>query len=405
MLTAASAPDDDWTRALGRALDGRSKADLLRTRRVVDGPQGPRIRLGGREYLNFCSNDYLGLANHPALREALARASAEFGVGSGASHLITGHGRCHEALEAALARFVRRDRALLFSTGYMANLGTLSALVSRGDAVFADRLVHASLIDGALLSRARLKRYAHGDAAHLDALLAKSAARRKLVVTDGVFSMDGDIAPLAELVPVCARHGAWLLVDDAHGLGVLGRDGGGVLSTFGLGSEEVAILVGTLGKAFGSFGAFVAGHRVLTETLIQQARPYIYTTAPPPGVAAATRAALELVQKEPWRRQRLRELVARFRSGAARLGLPLPDHETPIQPLVLGQPAAVLKASAALASHGIHVAAIRPPTVPRGAARLRFTFSAGHSDEDLDRLLAALEACVTAQPALFRPGQ
>ena len=405
MLTAASAPDDDWTRALGRALDGRSKADLLRTRRVVDGPQGPRIRLGGREYLNFCSNDYLGLANHPALREALARASAQFGVGSGASHLITGHGRCHEALETALARFVRRDRALLFSTGYMANLGTLSALVSRGDAVFADRLVHASLIDGALLSRARLKRYAHGDAAHLDRLLAKSAARRKLVVTDGVFSMDGDIAPLAELAPVCARHGAWLLVDDAHGLGVLGRDGGGVLSTFGLGSAEVPVLIGTLGKAFGTFGAFVAGHRVLTETLIQRARPYIYTTAPPPGVAAATRAALELVQKEPWRRQRLRELVARFRSGAARLGLPLPDHETPIQPLVLGQPAAVLKASAVLASHGIHVAAIRPPTVPRGAARLRFTFSAGHSDEDLDRLLAALEACVTAQPALFRPGQ
>lgn len=405
MFTAANAPGDDWTHALARELDGRSNAGLLRTRRVVDGPQGPRIRLGGREYLNFCSNDYLGLANHSALREALARASEEFGVGSGASHLITGHGRCHDALETALARFVRRERALLFSTGYMANLGTISALVSRGDAVFADRLVHASLIDGALLSRARLKRYAHGDAAHLDRLLAKTAARRKLVVTDGVFSMDGDIAPLPELASVCARHGAWLLVDDAHGLGVLGADGGGVLSAFGLGSAEVPVLIGTLGKAFGTFGAFVAGDRVLIETLIQRARPYIYTTAPPAGVAAATRAALELVQKESWRRRRLGALVARFRSHAAGLGLPLPDHETPIQPLVLGQPAAVLEASTALASRGIHVAAIRPPTVPRGAARLRFTFSAGHSDADLDRLLAALEACEAAQPALFRPGQ
>lgn len=402
-MTAAQAPAKAWNRSLAAELDARAKDRLLRRRRVVDGPQGPRLKFGGREYLNFCSNDYLGLANHPALREALGRASEAFGVGSGASHLVTGHARVHEELESALARFVRRERALLFSTGYMANLGAISALMSRGDAVFADRLVHASLIDGAVLSRARLKRFAHGDAAQLDALLARSTARRKLVVTDGVFSMDGDVAPLPELVTVCARHGAWLLVDDAHGLGVLAEDGGGVASVFGTGSEQVPVLVGTLGKAFGTFGAFVAGDAVLVETLIQHARPYIYTTAIPPGVAAATLTALDRVRGDGWRRQRLRALVRRFRRGVAALGLSLPDHENPIQPLVLGRPEAVLEASALLASRGIEVAAIRPPTVPRGTSRLRFTFSAGHSDEDVDRLLSVLETCVASHPALFGP--
>ncbi|HEY5701293.1 MAG TPA: 8-amino-7-oxononanoate synthase, partial [Gammaproteobacteria bacterium] len=324
------------------------------------------------------------------------------GVGSGASHLITGHTRTHEALEAALAEFVGRQRALLFSTGYMANLGTIAALVARGDAVFADRLVHASLIDGALLSRARVHRFPHCDTARLDALLGRSSARRKLVITDGVFSMDGDIAPLPELASVCARHGAWLMVDDAHGLGVLGEDGGGVLSAFSLSAAEVPVLVGTLGKAFGTFGAFVAGDAPLIETLIQQARPYIYTTALPASVAAATLAALDLVRQEPWRRQHLRALVARFRRAATNLGLSLCTHDTPIQPVVLGASSAVVAASEALAAQGIHVAAIRPPTVPRGAARLRFTFSAEHLEEDVDRLLAALEVCMAAQPHLFR---
>ncbi|MDX1512176.1 MAG: 8-amino-7-oxononanoate synthase [Gammaproteobacteria bacterium] len=383
-------------------MRARADGQLARTRLIVEGPQGPRLRIGGRDLLSFCSNDYLGLANHPRVREALARAAADFGVGAGASHLVTGHTRWHEELEIALARFVGRERALLFSTGYMANIGTVSALLSRGDEVFADRLVHASLLDGARLSGARLRRYAHADPERLDDLLSRDpGASRRLVLTDGVFSMDGDLAPLPELAAVCARRGAWLMVDDAHGLGVLGDRGGGCVAQFGLGTAEVPILVGTLGKAFGTFGAFVAGDAPLVETLIQRARSYIYTTALPASVAAATLAALALVEAESWRREQLRNLVARFRRGAHALGLRLPPHENPIQPLVLGSAPAALAASRSLLDRGIHVAAIRPPTVPEGTARLRFSFSAAHGEEDIDRLLEALAACRADEPVLF----
>lgn len=379
-----------WRRVLAAELERHRGRDLYRRRVLLEGPQRPEARIDGSLRLSFCSNDYLGLAAHPSVTEALTRSARESGVGSGASHLVTGHHRAHQALEEALAAFCGRERALLFSTGYMTNLGTISALVQRHDAVFADRLVHASLLDGALLSRAKLYRYPHADPDALDAQLRVNPARRKLVITDGVFSMDGDMAPLPELARICARHGAWLMVDDAHGLGVLGDSGRGCVEHFGLASEAVPVLVGTLGKAFGTFGAFVAGDAVLVETLVQKARPYIYTTALPPAVAEATRAALEIVASERWRRGHLESLVSRFRQGAADLGLPLVNSPTPIQPLILGAAGAAVKASQSLEEKGIHVTAIRPPTVPKGQARLRVTFSAAHTHAQVDRLLIAL---------------
>ncbi len=375
---------------LHTALEQLKRDSLYRTRRVVEGAQGPEIIADGRQLLSFCSNDYLGLANHPELIRALQSGAQQYGVGSGAAHLVSGHSTAHHALEEELAAFVQRPRALLFSTGYMANLGVVTALRGRGDTVFEDRLNHASLIDAGLLSGARLLRYAHGDAGALAARLASSDAQRKLVASDGVFSMDGDLAPLPALVETCAHHNAVLMIDDAHGLGVLGRHGAGVLEHFGLGMTEVPILMGTLGKAFGSFGAFVAGSADLIETLIQRARSYIYTTATPPALAEATRAALRLVQSEGWRRERLVELVARFRAGATQLGLPLTPSVTPIQPLIIGTAARAVQLSQALHERGILIGAIRPPTVPEGTARLRITFSAAHSDAQVDRLLDTL---------------
>ena len=377
---------------LERQLAARRDAGRLRRRRIVDSPTGVEVTVEGRQLLNFASNDYLGLAGHPEVRAALARGAEHWGVGSGAAHLITGHQRPHHALEEELAAFTGRPRALLFSTGYMANLGVAVALLGRGDSVFEDRLNHASLIDAGILSRARLRRYAHADPADLDTRLGQTESGSKLVLTDGVFSMDGDVAPLAELAAVCDRHDAWLMVDDAHGLGVLGEDGRGSLAAAGLGCEAVPILMGTLGKAFGSFGAFVAGSEDLIEWLIQAARSYVYTTALPAAVAEATRAALRLAQAESWRREKLAALVARFRAGAAQLGLPLMASETPIQPLVLGEPERVMAVSARLEAAGLLVGAIRPPTVPEGTARLRITFSAGHDEAHVDRLLAALES-------------
>lgn len=364
---------------------------LYRARRVVDGPQGPVLTLDGREYLAFGSNDYLGLANHPRVIQALCRAADRYGVGSGAAHLVTGHSREHHALEEELAEFTDRPRALLFSTGYMANLGVIAALSGRGDTVFEDRLNHASLLDGARLSGARLVRYAHADPAALDRRLADRGAGERLVVTDGVFSMDGDLAPLPALARSARDHGAWLAVDDAHGFGVLGREGRGSLDHFGLGMDDVPVVVGTLGKAFGTGGAFVAGSEDLIETLIQTARTYIFTTAAPPALAAATRTSLRLARAEDWRRERLRSLVARFRAGAAQLGLSLLDSPTPIQPLLVGEAQRALAQSEALRQRGILIQAIRPPTVPAGTARLRITFSAAHSESQVDRLLAALE--------------
>lgn len=375
---------------LDRALDGLRAAHLYRRRRVIDGPQQPRTVVNDRALLSFCSNDYLGLANHPQVIKALRDGAERWGVGSGAAHLVNGHSRAHQRLEEELAELTRRPRALLFSTGYMANLGVITALAGRGDRVLEDRLNHASLIDGALLSRATLRRYPHGDPSALARMLDGGDTR--LIATDGVFSMDGDLAPLPELALIARDAGAWLLVDDAHGLGVLGREGRGSLDRFALDADAVPILMGTLGKALGTFGAFVAGSEALIETLIQRARPYIYTTATPPALAEATRVALTIARRDEWRRERLRELVRRFRAGASQLGFPLADSRTPIQPLIAGSAERAIDWSAALERAGILVAAIRPPTVPEGSARLRISFSAAHEEADVDLLLDALDA-------------
>ena len=372
--------------------------ERLRRRRVVEArPRGSaRVRVEGRELLAFCSNDYLGLADHPDVIAACVAAACEWGVGSGASHLVSGHCSEHHALEEELAAYVGRPRALLFSTGYMANLAVVATLLERGDRVFEDRLNHASLLDAGLASGARFSRYPHSDIAALRSRLARGADSRAMVVTDGVFSMDGDVAPLRELASACRESGAWLFVDDAHGFGVLGPGGRGSVEAAGLDAQDVPILMGTLGKACGTFGAFVAGSGDLVETLLQRARTYIYTTALPPSVAAATRASLRLMQAESWRRAKVLDHVARFRREALRLRLPLMDSSTPIQPLLLGTEAAALAASDTLLAAGIWVPAIRPPTVPAGTSRLRITFSAAHTDADVDRLLAALATRVPA---------
>jgi 8-amino-7-oxononanoate synthase len=383
-------------RDLKAALAQREAAHLYRRRQVVDGPQGPWVTVDGVRYLNFCANDYLGLAADPRIAEAFKRGVDRYGTGAGAAHLVTGHSAAHHALEQELAAFTGRERALLFSTGYMANLGAVTALCGAGDAVFEDRLNHASLLDAGLLSRARLVRFAHADTAALETKLADSRAAAKLVVTDGVFSMDGDIAPLPALVAAAQRHGGWLLVDDAHGLGVVGPGGRGSVALHGLDATQVPVLVGTLGKGFGTFGAFVAGSADLIETLIQQARSYIYTTAMPAAVAEATRASLAIVQAEQWRRDRLGELIGYFRAGAAQLGLELMPSETPIQPLRVGDAERALALAAALKRRGLLISAIRPPTVPEGTARLRITLSAAHALADLDRLLEALAAVTAA---------
>jgi 8-amino-7-oxononanoate synthase len=376
---------------LGRALRQRRADGLYRSRHVTEGAQGPELIVDGRRLLAFCSNDYLGLAADPRLAEAMNRGVARYGVGSGAAHLISGHSKAHHALEEELAAFTGRERALLFSTGYMANLGVISALLGRSDSVFEDRLNHASLIDGGLLSRARLKRYPHSDVGALAGQLEAVACGRRLVASDGVFSMDGDVAPIAGLASVCTAGDAWLMIDDAHGIGVTGPGGQGSVAAAGLGQEEVPILMGTLGKALGTSGAFVAGSQELVETLIQQARSYIYTTAMPPAVAEATRASLRIVAQEEWRRERLQGLVARFRHGAQKIGLDLMDSQTPIQPVMLGSTERANRWSEALHSQGILVGAIRPPTVPEGSARLRITFSSSHTASQVEALLSVLD--------------
>lgn len=383
---------------LSRQLHQLREQNLYRSRRILESPQGAEIRLEGRPYLAFCSNDYLGLATHPQIIRAFQSAAEQYGVGSGAAHLVSGHHIEHHALEEELAEFTGRPRALLFSTGYMANLGVMSALLERGDTVYQDRLNHASLLDGGRLCGARLVRYAHGNVQALADRLSVHKGGEALVATDGVFSMDGDLAPLTELARICGDRGVWLMVDDAHGFGVLGRQGRGSLDDFGLGVEDVPIVVGTLGKALGTAGAFVAGSEELIETLIQKARTYIFTTAAPPAVAAATRVSLRLVQREDWRREHLHTLVARFRRGAEQLGLRLMNSSTPIQPLVVGEAGRAVAISSALRERGILISAIRPPTVPAGTARLRITFSAAHSESQVDRLLEALEVVMIKFP-------
>jgi 8-amino-7-oxononanoate synthase len=377
---------------LAARLAERRAAHLYRQRPLLESPQGPQVVVDGRELLAFCSNDYLGLANHPEVIQAMRDGAAKWGVGGGASHLVIGHSRPHHQLEEALAEFTGRPRALLFSTGYMANLAAVTALVGQGDTVLEDRLNHASLLDAGLLSGARFSRYLHNDADSLANRLEK-ATGNTLVVTDGVFSMDGDLADLAALSAAARQKGAWLMVDDAHGFGPLGASGGGIVEHFGLGVDEVPVLVGTLGKGFGTAGAFVAGSEELIETLIQFARPYIYTTSQPPAVACATLKSLQLLRSEHWRREHLNRLIARFRTGAAAIGLTLVDSPTPIQPILVGSSERALRLSQLLRERGLLVGAIRPPTVPAGTARLRVTLSASHSEAQLERLLESLAEC------------
>lgn len=377
---------------LASRLAARRAEHLYRQRPLLETAQQPEVLVDGERLLAFCSNDYLGLANHPQVIQAMRDGAAKWGVGGGASHLVIGHSSPHHELEEALAAFTGRPRALLFSTGYMANLAAVTALVGQGDTVLEDRLNHASLLDAGLLSGARFSRYLHNDAASLAKRLEK-AVGNTLVVTDGVFSMDGDLADLPAICAAARQRNAWVVVDDAHGFGPLGATGGGIVEHFGLGIDEVPVLVGTLGKAFGTAGAFVAGSEELIETLIQFARPYIYTTSQPPAVACATLKSLELLRSEHWRREHLSQLIARFRRGAAEIGLSLVDSPTPIQPIIVGSSERALKLSAALRERGILVGAIRPPTVPAGSARLRVTFSASHNQAHVEHLLDALAEC------------
>ena len=385
--------------SFGPALAELDARGLRRRRRTVrrSEPDTADIQLDGRQCVDFCNNDYLGLAAHPQVIEALIDAARIHGVGARASHLITGHQTEHEALEHELAAWTGRERAIVFSTGYMANLGLASALARRGAIVFGDRLNHASLIDGGRLSGATLLHYPHGDVAALEQQLVAQESGTALVLTDGVFSMDGDLAPLPALAAACAKHGAFLAVDDAHGLGVIGATGRGSLEHFQLTAAEVPALVGTFGKAFGTFGAFIAGNGDLIETLIQRARTYIYTTALPPAVAAATRAALAVSIAEPWRRERVLALTRRFRELALAAGITLAASETPIQPILLGSAQEAMRASNALLERGFFVAAIRPPTVPADTSRLRVTFSASHRDTDVENLVAALADVVSPE--------
>jgi 8-amino-7-oxononanoate synthase len=370
-------------------LDERAAQGLLRQRRTVASPQSPHIVVDGKSYLAFCSNDYLGLANHPQLAVALQQGAQRWGAGSGAAHLVSGHSDAHHRLEQRLAAFVGKPAALLFSTGYMANLGTVQALVGRGDTVFADKLNHASLNDAMLLSRAEVKRYRHGDIVQLAQLLEQTKSGRKLIVTDTVFSMDGDIAPLRELLALCERYDAWLYVDDAHGFGVLGEQGRGSLSHFGIDSPRI-VYMATLGKAAGVFGAFVAAEPAVVNTLVNHAHSYVYTTATPPALSVALLESVNLIEQGAALREHLRKLIARLRAGLADLPWELMPSDTAIQPLLIGDNLQALKVSEGLRERGIWVAAIRPPTVPQGTARLRITLSAAHSEADVERLIGAL---------------
>ncbi|MFT5656734.1 MAG: 8-amino-7-oxononanoate synthase [Gammaproteobacteria bacterium] len=377
-------------------LDRRRASGLYRKRSVTGSAQAVRLTVNGKSLLSFSSNDYLGLANHPEIKQAFISAAETYGVGSGSAHLISGHSQLHHDCELRLAEFTGRDRALLFSNGYMANLAIASALVGRHDTIYQDKLNHASLIDAAKISGSRLRRYRHNDFTHLEAqleaqLVDNGSAGRRLIMTDGVFSMDGDCADLTRLSQIAEVSNSCCMVDDAHGFGVLGATGAGLLEQCRLGQQQVPILMATLGKAIGTSGAFVAGSDALIETLIQQARPYIYTTASPPAIAAATSCSLEIVKREGWRREKLQELIAYFRQRMANSDFELMLSDTAIQPIVIGDNNRALELSEKLLQLGIQVSAIRPPTVPVGSARLRITLSAAHEKTDIDQLITALE--------------
>jgi 8-amino-7-oxononanoate synthase len=354
--------------------------------------QGVNVIIDGKPLVSFCSNDYLGLATHPALKKAFIDVVNEQGVGSGAAHLLTGHSNYHQQLEEDLAEFTGQQRALLFSTGYMANLAVIDGLLQQGDAVIQDKLNHASLLDGGRITEAKQYRFPHANMKLLHKRLHNAAeAKHKLIVSDGVFSMDGDIAPLPEIMALASQHKAAVVIDDAHGFGVIGNHGKGTVEYFDVTAELAPIVVGTFGKALGTSGAFIAADADVIETLVQQARSYIYTTAQPAAIAAASIEGLKLVERESWRRDKLASLIAQFRLGAEQLGLQLMPSETPIQPIVIGDEAEVLAAATKLEQQGFLVGAIRPPTVPKGSARLRVTFSAEHDESQVEQLLNALE--------------
>lgn len=373
------------------ALSALEKESLLRKRRIVHSPCGVEADVNGKTMLTFASNDYLGLAASPALAEAAAQAAHQWGVGSGGSHLVTGHMLPHEELEKALADFVNAPRALFFSTGYMANLGVVPALAGRGDAVFSDRLNHASLIDAVQLSRADNIRYHHNDMVHLEALLKNSKAKRKLILSDAVFSMDGDLAPLPDLLELARRYDAWLVLDDAHGFGVLGPEGNGSLAHFRIPMDPRLVYVGTLGKAAGVSGAFVAATDNVIEWLLQRARTYTYTTASSPIIVATLLKSLELIKTGSLLRARLFSLIEHLRMGLSQTRWALLPSPTAIQPVIIGSNDETLRIADALASQGILVPAIRPPTVPKGSARLRISLSAGHNVEHINQLIGALK--------------
>lgn len=383
-------PEQTQQTKLAAELAALSADGLTRRRRRLDAPCTPHTIVEGKPMQAFASNDYLGLAAHPQVAQALAAGAMQWGAGSGASHLVSGHLAPHEQLETALAALVGFPHALTFSSGYLANLAVVPTLAGRGDAVFADKLNHASLIDAVQLSRADSQRYPHGDLVALERQLAASSAARKLIVTDAVFSMDGDLAPLPQLLALAERYDAWLLVDDAHGFGVLGERGAGSLSHCGIAYSPRLILMGTLGKAAGVGGAFVAGSKTLIDYLINKARSYIFTTAAPPAIACALLTSLELITAGDDLRARLQAHIARLRAGLAGLPWRLLDSPTAIQPLIVGDNAAALALSAALAERSLWVPAIRPPTVPKGTARLRISLSAAHSAADINTLITAL---------------
>jgi len=372
-----------------RRLHSRKSNGLYRDRLTLEGSQGVNISIAGQDYLSFCSNDYLGLANHPELIEAACEGAHQYGVGACASHLTIGHHTSHHKLEEMLANFTGFPRALLFSSGYMANVGVVSSLVGRGDEIYSDKLNHASLNDAAMLSHAKWIRYPHLDLAILENRLSVSQAKCKLVITDAVFSMDGDIAPVAELLVLCEKYNAWLLLDDAHGFGVLGNEGRGIVSHYALSSPRI-IYMGTLGKAAGVSGAFIAGQEVVIETLIQYARSYIYTTAMPPLLSYALLKSLALIKGEGWRRKKLMQLTEHLKKDLKLLRWNLLPSDTPIQPIIIGGNREVMQVRNALQDKGILVSAIRPPTVPKNSARLRISLSAAHSIKDVERLAIAL---------------
>ena len=374
---------------LAEGLAALDRETLRRSRRVLDSPQGARVRVGGRELANFSSNDYLGLAADPRLVDAVRRSLDDYGVGAGASPLVSGHLRAHEEAEERFAAFCGLPRALLFGSGYAANIGILTVLAGPEAEVFGDRLNHACLHDGARLSRAAYTRYPHGDTDALERALAASPAAVKVVATDAVFSMDGDVAPLPRILALCERHDAWLVVDDAHGIGVLGERGRGSLEHFDIASPRV-VYMATLGKALGGYGAFVAGSPDAIEWILQRARTYIFSTALPPMMAAAASAALEIVEHDRALLARLRARIAEFRAACAEAAVPVTPSETAIQPVIVGDAARAVEVSARLLARGFLVPAIRPPTVPRGTSRLRVSLCAAHERDDVERLARAL---------------